>query len=356
LPTASSGNGNNQPLLLYLLTLSAPLMLSSHHLRSLAPAYYLALLMFFSFLLMLATAGLLQSNRCEDSIYVTGSISVPLYPFLAELTMLQSWLTFRNMPTPCAAFDGVAVVESQFFEYGLNPPDWFVSSLFGCICLHALLGSRLVRSTGGIASALLCTLVSCCVRILLQYVSDVQSRAGESTSNTWFDFGWHWVPAVFPGYMAGICTARLVNHLPADGLVRSWHGWMLFDTVLVAVLLYSFRHRWLWSTAAMSCFPLFCLFCFLCTCKHHGLVLRLLSLPVVAALGSSTYATYLMQFVWITSLGPLHLKGWSPTLSVAIAYVLVGSFLSGAAIHQVVERRCAPPVQRWCAQHACCAV
>lgn len=100
----------------------------------------------------------------------------------------------------------------------------------------------------------------------------------------------------------------------------------------------------------MLCLPLFCLFCFLCTCRHQGLVQRVLGFPALAALAPSMYATYLMQMVWIMTLRALK---WD-TGSLSCVLALLGAcVLSGAALHHLVERPLAPRLRRW--PDHCCA-
>lgn len=211
-----------------------------------------------------------------------------------------------------------------------------MSAVFGCTILHALLGGFFTRCSDGPVSALIGAVLSCVVRIVTYWLNYVVLPY--TTFGATFNPFWHFVPTVYIGYLAGFFTARLVNHLPADGRVRTWFGWKFVDLLALALYLYFFEVRLQWSfwdeRVASMCFPLFCLFCFLCACKHHGPSLCLLGFPALASLGPSSYATYLVQPLWQDV---LYFSRWAVQIT-ALIVLVGGSFLSGAAIHYYVER------------------
>ena len=84
---------------------------------------------------------------------------------------------------------------------------------------------------------------------------------------------------------------------------------------------------------ANLCLPLFCLFCFMCSCSHYGLTLRIVGFPAFASLGPLAYGAYLSQALWLAladacvELRSLH----------APVFILLGCWLQAAAIHYLVE-------------------
>ena len=195
----------------------------------LAPAYYLSLLLCYLLLLVtriIPSAANLFTNPWSSPIR-------PLQPWalLSELLMLQSWLTLRNVP---GAIPNGEADRVEFFEYGVNPADWFVSALLGCVALHAAFGGLLASSL--LISAwrsLAAALGFCSLRALTFYLQAVQNESVPS-SHLRFDFLWHWVPAASLGYFAGVSTASLFNALPAEGAIRCSRLWLVADIMLLA--------------------------------------------------------------------------------------------------------------------------
>ena len=70
---------------------------------------------------------------------------------------------------------------------------------------------------------------------------------------------------------------------------------MVVDAVAAIPYLYLFSVDIWFENAAELCLPLFCLFCFMNTCTHHGITLRILAYPALSSLGGMAYAAYLFQ-------------------------------------------------------------
>ena len=189
-------------------------------------------------------------------------------------------------------------------EAGTNFVGWFVSAMLGCQLLHLFIGPFVHAATGTKLRAILGIVLALALRIALflgTLASDWDERHASSTE-VFFDWtSEQWVLHNYPAYLAGVCTARLYHHLPADGAVRQWRGWLFADTPAFLSLLLLPRVDYV-STATvkhtMTAFlltPLFCYICFLCVCKHHGLTMRVFAHPAFSSLAPYSYATYLLQ-------------------------------------------------------------
>lgn len=236
----------------------------------LAPAYYAAVV---AMLILALVIYLAFPDGCEDV-----EVQVPLYPLLAELSMLQSWIPLRNVRTPVyAACDHASgawlapdaqTVWTTPLEFGVGSVDWFVSALFGSVLLQSLLGELIGRLTATPLTALGGVALCCGARVAIMYAAWENSQLPghrlppmdgfgsfhapplnlsqslrdfgilpSEPEPMWMDFAWHWAPSCFPTYLAGVCTARLVNHLPPDGPVRTWRGWVVADSIGAAIFL-----------------------------------------------------------------------------------------------------------------------
>ena len=116
--------------------------------------------------------------------------------------------------------------------------------------------------------------------------------------------------AGLPGFLAGACTARLANQLEADGLVRTWGGWAVVDTLLFlvwAALFYCRAGRgWPMIGAFELTLPMACTLLFAATCTPKGLLLRFFSHPALVSFATLSYAAYLLQLPvlrWLTGTG-----------------------------------------------------
>ena len=210
----------------------------------LAPAYLLAhamnLLVAFTFA---ATNELEQRGDVIRSLAWSHSFKMPLGT-IANLLMVQLWAA-----PLCPMFIG---------------PLWFVSTLFGCLVLYALVASPLELLLSRVPRypllmPLACMLGFCLVdmavsrarsnpKLLLQLHEDLfQSIFDMTESETWSAHddmsnpeklgAWlkFFPPCQLPKLLAGACTARLVNQIPPDGTVRTWLGWAAADSLLVII-------------------------------------------------------------------------------------------------------------------------
>ena len=118
---------------------------------------------------------------------------------VVELTMTQTWANFIDVQW--AMTNGV---------------DWFVSTLLGCVLLHSLLGECIVRITSTPLTALLGAALAATLRaglLLLAYAVPESTLYPAASFPHSFDLVLKFAPAAFPGYVAGMCTARLVHAL-----------------------------------------------------------------------------------------------------------------------------------------------
>jgi len=298
----------------------------------LAPAYYIAI----------------ASLACSIA-FSTGSAPT-LTDAITELLMIHRWTLSGSW----------GAGEGLFF----NGPGWFVSALFGHQVLQTLLGTSLEWLTPGAWSALLGALLFSVLRITLyvHFASNpdegivAEGITYEPATNLrlWY---YYWTVATYPAFLAGYCTARLVNHLPADGAVRSWRGWVLVDLISYVLFLSLYLVRvpgteWMNTGGsnpdinrpeglfyAQFCLPLFCLFCFQCCCTHQGLVLRVLGFPTFVSLGPYSYAAYLIQMFWITIGSDVFEEETSLGFPL---FVLISCWGSAAVIHHLIEKPLAP--------------
>lgn len=296
----------------------------------LAPIYYIAWVLRFGSRVMSAYLH----QRCTSA--------VALYPALIELTMLQSWLTIENgikttlIFAPSPLCDG-RVLTINAAEGSFNGPAWFVSSLMGCTMIFAIFGRWLMAPLTTPCRALLATLLACGLRTLCFLAH--QNLLRPFTRPEHFDFFHHWPPAVFFAFFAGCATAKLVNLLQPGGSVRGWWGWVVVDPIIMVVSLvlmgctlrvWPYMQLKHWS-------PIFCLFCFMNCCTHHGPTFRFLSHPALTSLGPPAYAAYLVQNMMFDVVNAFNWV-WEPT-GVVAAYIFFigGTWTFGCILHYNVE-------------------
>jgi len=292
----------------------------------LAPAYY------FAIFLMAIFSVWNEDLRLMPSDYYT---NLPM-----ELLMIQRWVINDLSPAPdnCGRFyNGIA---------------WFVSALFGHICLQSLFGTWFSRATPGAWSALVGAIVCCAGRMAIWWLNSFDDTHPYTTDTRhWY---YYWTIATFPAYLAGYCTARLVNHLEPDGPIRSWRGWAVVDSLSFVLFMLGYLVRLPgteWQSiggahgppeglfASQIAVPLFCLLCFQCCCTHQGIVLKILGFPAFASLGPYSYAAYLLQIFWLK----IALAILSDPVHLAFpVFVLMTCWGSAAAVHHLIEKPLAP--------------
>ena len=92
-----------------------------------------------------------------------------------------------------------------------------------------------------------------------------------------------------------------------------------------------------------------CAFCFACACQHHGLILRCLSQPAIAAFAPLAYSTYLLQWLGIYLCQMLRLPKDTPLFYIATVTIVVpAAYLLHHAVERPFAARVAKPLLAAC--------
>ena len=314
----------------------------------LAPVYLLTTVI--SLWAWIPGAGGSQVQSCQDG--TTGSV-LPLWPLLLTLVGLQSWFPLSNTTSPiigysCPEANGVVAV--HFWPLEINGQVWYVSTLFGCLMIYALVGHGAVQfcqsaaSRKSILASLLgsavCLSVWICARDIPKDSAD-RTDAAVQFFNQYANF---WPPfrglLFFAGAYYGHFVHLLWKHtdnarrgmwffawldLPFAGLGIALSIVVSIEPVYAATLLTFF------STCALF---------FLVTCEAKGLLVRFLAHPALSSLGGASYAAYCIQ----GSFGPLQAQ----TTSTSFGLLIFSCWFSGALIHYWVELPIARHTKHWC--------
>lgn len=270
--------------------------------------------------------------------WLNGTDCVPAYSLAAQLLMLQAWFPIGHLQSP-ALFCGNATTTlgSAVAWRPPAPAHWFVSALLGVFLVHSLIGERLVRLCGPWLS-LFNAVFFAVVRGLCK--APVLNRL------LWpYNITWRLIFPLFhvPEFLAGAFAAQLVNQLPEDGVVRTWRGWQVVDSVCVILLSVflclpsSSRGTanapmlggfFVWEMVQL---PLVVLLLLCMRMKHEGIALR--GLATMAALGPISYGAYCFQFVVLRLQLMSHwsLRSWPS----AIFFLAATWLLAGLATHYV---------------------